>query len=122
MYKNKGIITEEEQILISRYPDEIQEQIIDELLKNKECSFSSNSYDSWIEHMEEGLKVKFLEKVILMGEPNISRLARLWAEYIEGRKIKPLIWELEHDGRLEEFKKYPKGTRIKANGEVIMGK
>lgn len=75
MYMDKGIITEEEQILISRYPDEIQEKLKDILLKDKEISFSSNSYDSWIKTMEEGQEIIFIKDVVrLVGGFNDALL------------------------------------------------
>ncbi|MFJ7510024.1 hypothetical protein ACIQW7_11250 [Peribacillus simplex] len=123
MYKDKGIITEEEQILISRYPDEIQEKLKDLLLKDKEISFSSNSYDSWIKTMEEGQEIIFIKDVVrLVGGFNAALFARALSQAIHGRPFKPLKEELEYDGRLEEFKQYPKGTRVKANGEVVVGR
>ncbi|MDM5313368.1 hypothetical protein [Peribacillus frigoritolerans] len=122
MYMDKGIITEEEQILISRYPDEIQEKLKDILLKDKEISFSSNSYDSWIKTMEEGQEIIFIKDVVrLVGGFNDALFARALLQAIQGRPFKPLKEELDYDGRLEEFKQYPKGTRVKANGEVVVG-
>ncbi|MGG0186967.1 hypothetical protein [Bacillus rhizoplanae] len=118
MYQDKGILTKDEQILISRYPADIQERLQDELLKAKEMP-KSFSYDSWIGNMEQGLVITFKENVTLIGELNTARLARVLLEMNDGRTRKPLKEELEHDGRLEEFKQYSKGTRIKANGEVV---
>jgi alkylated DNA nucleotide flippase Atl1 len=119
MFDNKGIITEDEQILISRYPDDIQERLKDELLKAKEVTIRSFAYDNWIKNMEQGLVITFKENVTLIGQPNTARLARALLEMQDGITRKPLKSELEHDGRLEEFKQYPKGTRVKANGEIV---
>ena len=122
MFKDKGIITEEEHILISRYHTDIQNKLRDKLLKAKEMP-KSFSYDSWIDNMEQGLEISYNKtdkgQVISIGKPNTARLARMLVEMSDGVKIKPLKEELEHDGRLEEFQKYPKGTRVKANGEVV---
>lgn len=71
--------------------------------------------------MEQGWIITFMDNVTLIGELNTARLARFVLEHTEGRKLKPLKDELEHNGRLEEFKQYPTGTRVKANGKVIMG-
>ncbi|GLY12502.1 hypothetical protein [Pseudobacillus badius] len=119
MYEDKGIITEDEQILISRYPEDIQERLKEELLTAKEVVISSYSYDSWIESMEKGLKISFKENVIMRGELNTAKFARIFLQISVGKVFKPLKEELEHDGRLEEFKQYPKGTRVKANGEIV---
>jgi uncharacterized heparinase superfamily protein len=75
--------------------------------------------------MEQGLEINFSKtdkiNVVTIGKPNIAGLARVLLERTDGISRKPLKKELEHDGRLEAFKQYPKGTRIKANGEVILG-
>lgn len=119
MYKDKGILTEVELILVSRYPEDIQERLEEELLKAKEITVSSFSYDNWIDHMEQGLTISFRDKTTIIGELNTARLARLLLEINDGIKRKPQKKELEHDGRLEAFKQYPKGTRIKADGELV---
>lgn len=118
MFEDKDKLTEEENVLISRYPDEIQKKITKRVLEAKEMP-KSFSYDRWIEHMEQGLKITFNENTTLIGELNTAKLARLLLEMQDGIKRKPLTEELEHDGRLEEFKQYPKGTRVKANGEIV---
>ncbi|WP_066047041.1 hypothetical protein [Robertmurraya korlensis] len=118
MYKDRGIITEDEQKLISRYPEDIQERLKEELLKSKEMNKCSN-YDSLIDKMEQGLTITFKDNVTFIGKPNTARLARFLLEHTQRVKYKPLKEELEHDGRLEEFKQYPKGTRVRANGEVV---
>ncbi|MDG5789662.1 hypothetical protein QA612_19580 [Evansella sp. AB-P1] len=124
MYKDKGLITSEEQSLISRYSADIQGQIKDELLNSKEMQISF-SYDKWIENMEEGLEINIREtdkgRVKTVGKLNTARLARALVEINDGISIKPNKTELEHDGRLEEFKQYPKGTRVKANGKIVEG-
>jgi hypothetical protein len=119
MYKDKGIITEDEQTLISRYPEDIQGRLKAELLKSKEIAFSSYSYDNWIDNMEQGLTITFKDNVTFIGELNTARVARFLVEHTEGRKLKPLKEELEWDDKLEEYKQYPKGTRVKANGEIV---
>jgi hypothetical protein len=118
MYKDKGTLTEEEQVLISRYPDDIQDKLKDKLIEAKAMP-KSFSYDNWIEHMEQGLVISFRENTTFIGELNTARLARLLLQINDGKTRKPFKEELEHDGRLEEFKQYPKGTRLKANGEVV---
>lgn len=118
MYKDKGILTDEELTLVSRYPVEIQDRLKSEVLKAKEITVSSLSYDRWIKNMEQGMLITFNDNVTCIGEPNIFRLARTILEMNDGKTRKPLKEEIEHDGRLEAFKQYPKGTRIKANGEV----
>jgi len=104
MYGNKGIITEDEQMLICRYPANIQEYIKEELFQAKEYSNSFSS-DDWIECREKGLEIGFYRTDkptgIAIDKPNIATLASM------------------HDGRLEEFKQYPKGTRVKANEDII---
>lgn len=124
MYKDKGIITQGEQTLITRYPDDLQYKLKGELLKAKEMQ-KSFSYDRWIDHMEQGLEIGFSKtdkvNVTTIGKPNTAKLARVLVEMTDGISRKPLKEELEHDGRLEEFKQYPKGARVKFNGEVIMG-
>lgn len=125
MYEYKGIITGNESVLISRYPVEIQEKLKDRLLKAKELTINSYSYDKWIDYMEQGLEISFSSsenaEVIEIGKPNIVRLARVLVEMYDGISRKPLKKELEHDGRLETFKQYPKGTRVKVNGDIIKG-
>ncbi|MBT2254809.1 hypothetical protein [Priestia megaterium] len=122
MYEDKGIITKNEQILICRYPPHIQENIKERLLQTKGYMYSF-SYDDWIECMEKGLEIDFYKTDkavgVAIGKLNVSRLARLLLERHDGIPRKPLKSELEHDGRLEEFKQYPKGTRVKANGDII---
>ncbi len=119
MYKDKGIITEDEQTLISRHPEDIQDRLKEELLTAKEVVFGFHSYASWIESMEEGLKISFKENVIMRGELNTAKFARILLQFSVGMVFMPLKEELEHDGKLEEFKQYPKGTRVKANGETV---
>lgn len=124
MFKDKGIITEDEMILISRYPDDIQHKLKDEVIKAKENS-NPYSYNNWIDYMEQGLEITFSKpdkmNVVTIGQPNTAKMARLLLEIVDGVHRKPLIDELEHDGRLEGFKQYPKGARVKANGEVVLG-
>ncbi|MFL0365605.1 hypothetical protein ACH0BF_21580 [Pseudobacillus sp. 179-B 2D1 NHS] len=76
--------------------------------------------------MEKGREIKYSvsEKgtvVWLIGKPNISRPVRIVTEMEMGSRFKPTESELKHDDRLEEFKKYPKGTIVKANGEIAEG-
>ncbi|MCM3767035.1 hypothetical protein [Neobacillus niacini] len=118
MYEDKGTITEDELRLISRYADDVQGRLKDELLKAKEMP-KSFSYYSWIDYMEQGLTITFKDNTSIIGELNTARLARALLEINDGIKRKPLKEELEHDGRLEEFKQYPKGTKVKANGDIV---
>lgn len=123
MFKDKGFITEEEQILISRYPEDIQDKLKEHLLKDKEY-MSSHSYDGLIKAMEQGREISYTKHenggvVWTIGKPNAPKLARVFVELTEDIKYKPLKEELEWDDRLEEFQQYPKGTRVKANGEEI---
>lgn len=106
MYVDKGTITEDEQTLLARYADDIQGRLKDELLKAKEMP-KSFSYDRWIDLMEQGLTITFKDNTTIIGELNTAI------------KRKPFKQELEHEGRLEEYKQYPKGTRVKANGEIV---
>jgi hypothetical protein len=115
---DKGTLTEDELILISRYQEDIQDRLKEELLKAKEMP-KSFKYVSWIEHLEQGLEITFKDNTTWIGKLNTPRLARLLLEINDGVKRKPTIPELQHDGRLEAFKQYPKGTRVKANGEVV---
>ncbi|EIT85383.1 hypothetical protein A374_11585 [Fictibacillus macauensis ZFHKF-1] len=75
--------------------------------------------------MEQGLEINFkkLDKatVIEIGKLNVSRLARALVEFNDGIPRKPLASEINHDGRLKEFQQYPKGTKVKSNGEVVKG-
>ena len=122
MFEDKGIITEDEQTLISRYPDDMQDKLRDKLLRAKDMP-KSFSYDSWINTFEQGLAISFSKQenaeVTTIGTLNVSRFIRVIEEMKDGTKRAPDKWELEHDGRLEDFKKYPKGTRIKANGDKV---
>jgi S-adenosylmethionine:tRNA-ribosyltransferase-isomerase (queuine synthetase) len=118
MYDIKSIVTEDEQILISRYPTDIQEKLKDKLLEAKEKSFR---YERIIDQLEQGLAITFNDNTTIIGKLNTARQVRLLLEMKDGINRKPSLKELEHDGRLEEFKQYPKGTRIKANGEVVKG-
>ena len=122
MYKDKRIITEDEQILISRYPVEVQENLKKILIGDK--TWHKFFYDGLIEAMEEGREITYsvIEngvEIIEIGKPNISRLVRTVIDMEMGSSIKPTESELKHDDRLEDFKKFPKGTRVKANGEVV---
>lgn len=121
-YESKDNLTEDEHILISRYPEDVQEDLKQHLLKDK--AYASYSYKGMIEAMEEGRKISFTKatngvQVTIIGELNTALFARLLLQFSEGRTFKPLKSELEHDGRLEEFKQYPKGTKVKANGEIV---
>lgn len=112
-------------MLISRYPVDIQEKLKDRLLNAKDLTINSYSYDNWIDYMEQGLEISFSSseeaEVVEIGKPNIARLTRALLEMCDGVSRKPLNKELEHDGRLETFKQYPKGTRVKVNGDIIKG-
>jgi hypothetical protein len=125
MFEDEGRLTEEEQILISRYPAEIQERLKNDLLRSKEKP-RSFIYDSRIDQMEQGLEINFSKNDIgnvttEVGKLNTARLARLLLEIDDGISRQPTKQELEHDGRLEAFKQFPKGTRIMANGELRKG-
>jgi hypothetical protein len=124
MFEDKGRLTEDEQNLISRYPAEIQERLKNDLLKAKEYP-KSFSYDSRIDQMEQGLEITFGKNenvnVTMVGKLNTARLARVLLQIDDGISRKPTKQELEHDGRLEAFTQFPKGTRVKANGEVRKG-
>ncbi|WP_255233578.1 hypothetical protein [Bacillus altitudinis] len=122
MFKDKEIITEDEQILISRYPEDLQEKLKEHLLKDKEY-MSSLSYDGLVKAIEQGRKISYSKQenggvVWSIGELNFPKFARLLIQFSEDTKYKPLKEELEWDDRLEEFKQYPKGTRVEAHGEV----
>jgi hypothetical protein len=93
MYKYKGTLTEDELILISRYPDDIQDKLKDKLLEAKEMT-KSFSYDKWIEHMELGLVISFKENTTFIGELNTARLARLLLQINDGKTRKPSLQEL----------------------------
>ncbi len=104
MYKDKGIITEEEQILISRYPKELQENLKKILLRDKTWNVSS-SYDGIIEAMEKGREINYSVteqgvEVLEIGKSNISRLVRAAIEMEMGSSIKPTESELKHDDRI----------------------
>jgi hypothetical protein len=118
MYKDKGILTEDELKLISRYPNDIQAMLKERLLDAKERNYNSYSYDKWIDYMEQGLKITFDGNVTLIAGLNSYKFARVLLEYYDGIKRQPLKEEFEYDSRLEYFKQYPKGTRVKANGEI----
>lgn len=90
MYHIKGTLTEYEQELISKYPDDIQEELKYEIIKSKE--YFERGYKEWITYMELGVtinikppKTKNGKKVILIGAPPDPR-------------------------RIEHYKKYPHGT------------
>lgn len=122
LFMDKGIITEEEQILISRYPEDLQDKLKEHLLKDKEY-MSSHSYDGLIEAMEQGRKISYKKhdkgEIWSIGEMNVPKFVRLLLQFSGDTKYKPLKEELEWDDRLEEYKQYPKGTRVKANGEIV---
>ncbi|MBD7962522.1 hypothetical protein [Fictibacillus norfolkensis] len=83
MYEDKGILTEEELVLLSRYADDKQVQLNDELLKAKAMP-KSLSYERWIEHLEQGLFINFNRtnkvNVVTVGKLNIARLDRVLLE------------------------------------------
>lgn len=118
MYVDKGIVTEEEQVLISRYPVDLQENLKEKILKIK-SPYSETLYELMIKTMEMGRKIIFLDNITLYGDINPYKIGRMIYKL---KHIKPTKEELEWDDRLEEFKQYPYGTRIKANGVIIYSK
>ncbi len=124
MFKDKGTLTKDEQILISRYAKDVQDQLSKSVLESKENQLSY-SYDNWIENMEQGKEINFSQtrnaSVIEIGKPNTAKIARALVQLADGISRQPLKAELEHDGRLKEFQQHPKGTRVKANGEIVTG-
>lgn len=122
MYKDKGIITDDEQLLIARYPKEIQEKLKNHLLRCK--TWDESCYQGLIDSMETGREISctITENNVeawTMGAPNISRLVRRAIEMELGTRFEPTDNEIKFDDRLEEYQSYPRGTRIKPNGEVI---
>ncbi|WP_273850064.1 hypothetical protein [Guptibacillus spartinae] len=119
MYIDKGILTKDELTLIARYPDKIQSRLEEEVLKAKEVEISSFSYDNWIKWMETGKQISFDGNVTSIGDLNTYRLARKAVEMEEGFSIEPHEKEIDFDDRIESFKQYPKGSRVRANGDLI---
>ncbi len=120
MHKDKGTVTEEEQLLISRYPENEHEKLKFIFQKSK----VSHMHDLMIEGMEWGRELDYLVTdkgvtVFQIGKLNVCRFIMKAIEIECGYTMKPTEGNLNHDDRIEQFRQYPKGTRVKAVGQVI---
>ena len=101
MFIDKGIITDKEQTLISRYPEEIQGRLKEKLLGAKQSTFNTKSYDNWIDIMEQEKEISFNGNITITfnGELNIERLAKELIRIVDSPSF-------EKVKETEDFKRY----------------